>query len=175
MDGTKGSLDKVLRPTSSSRASPGCRALNTSMEILTAEPRSPEVGSPISWAGSHQRVSLTDCCPEENKGGDRENSAAKEVRTEQQTMTTFLQKRALDPRDLPGCISNSDSGDDSAETQTSKFCESSRGKLSDARAANIDFKYILHQTSNLEYSEEAVVEPQIQAAMKKMNKLDTVL
>ncbi|XP_010142831.1 PREDICTED: fibrous sheath-interacting protein 1, partial [Buceros rhinoceros silvestris] len=181
MDGTKGSLDKVLRPTSSSRASPGCRALNTSMEILTAEPRSPEVGSPISWAGSHQRVSLTDCCPEENKGGDRENSAAKEVRTEQQTMTTFLQKRALDPRDLPGCISNSDSGDDSAETQTSKFCESSRGKLSDARAGITFQVYKVNSqcnetsSSNLEYSEEAVVEPQIQAAMKKMNKLDTVL
>lgn len=33
-----------------------------------------------------------------------------------------------------GCVSNSDSGDDSAETQTSKSCEASQGKLSNARA-----------------------------------------
>lgn len=41
--------------------------------------------------------------------------------------------------------------------------------------ANIDFKYILHQASNWEYSEAADVDPQIQAALKKMNKLDTAL
>lgn len=58
--------------------------------------------SPVSLADSHQRVSLADCRPEENNGVDREKSAAQEVRTEQQTMTAFLQKRALDPSDLPG-------------------------------------------------------------------------
>lgn len=33
----------------------------------------------------------------------------------------------------PGCVSNSDSGDDSTETQTSKFCEPSQGKTSNAK------------------------------------------
>ncbi|XP_065492642.1 fibrous sheath-interacting protein 1 isoform X1 [Caloenas nicobarica] len=65
-----------------------------------------------------------------------------------------------------GFMSSSDSGDESTETQTSKFCEPSQGKLSLAKAAN---------SSNLEYSEETDVDPQIQAAIKKMNKLDTIL
>lgn len=43
MDIAKGSLDKVSRPVSSSRAYPSCRALNTSVELPTPEPRSPEV------------------------------------------------------------------------------------------------------------------------------------
>lgn len=34
---------------------------------------------------------------------------------------------------FPGCVSNSDSGDDSTETQTSKFCEPSQGKTSNAK------------------------------------------
>lgn len=33
-----------------------------------------------------------------------------------------------------GCISNSDSGDDSTETETLKFCEPSQGKPSNAKA-----------------------------------------
>ncbi|XP_050754293.1 fibrous sheath-interacting protein 1 [Gymnogyps californianus] len=165
MDITRGSLDKISRPASSSRAYPNCRSLNTSMELLTPEPRLPKVDSLVSLAGSHQRGSLEDCCPEENKGDDREKSDVKEVRTDQQTAgestTFFLQKYMLNPNELSGCISNSDSGDDSTETQTSKFCEPSQGKLTNS--------------SNLEYSEETDVDPQIQEAIKKMNKLDTML
>jgi len=33
-----------------------------------------------------------------------------------------------------GCICNPDSGDDSTESQTSKFCEPSQGKRSNAKA-----------------------------------------
>ncbi|KFP54946.1 Fibrous sheath-interacting protein 1, partial [Cathartes aura] len=170
MDITRGSLDKISRPASSSRAYPNCRSLNTSMELLTPEPRLPKVDSLVGLAGSHQRGSLEDYCPEENKGDDREKSDVKEVRTDQQTagesMTFFLQNYMLNPNELSGCISNSDSGDDSTETQTSKFCEPSQGKLSNAKAAN---------SSNLEYSEETDVDPQIQEAIKKMIKLDTIL
>ncbi|NWR63147.1 FSIP1 protein, partial [Bucorvus abyssinicus] len=158
MDITRRSLGKIPRPPSSSRAYPSCRALNTSMESLTPELRLPKVDSPVSLAGSHQRVSLADRCPEENKGDDREKSAAKEVRTEQQTVTFLLQKCALNPR----YISNSDSGDDSAETQ--KLSESSQGKLSNAKAG-ITFQ--VYKVTD--------VDPQIQAAVKKMNKLDTIL
>ncbi|NXH70506.1 FSIP1 protein, partial [Hydrobates tethys] len=166
MDITMGSLDKISRPASSSRAYPNCRSLSTSMELLAPEPRMPKVDSPVSLSGSHQRGSLKDCCPEENKGDGREKSDVKEVRTDQQTTvkstTFFLQKCILNPR----CISNSYSGDDSNETQTSKFCEPSQGKPSNAKAAN---------SSNLEDSGETDADPQIQAAMKKMNKLDTIL
>ncbi|NXA22371.1 FSIP1 protein, partial [Ibidorhyncha struthersii] len=170
MDITRGSLDKISRPASSSRAYPHGKSLNTSMELLTPEPRLPKVDSPVSLAGSHQRGNLEDCCQEENKGDDREKSDVKEVRTDQQTTvesTIFvLQKCILNPNKLSGCMSNSDSGDDSTETQTLRFCEPSQGKLSNAKAAN---------SSNLEYSEEIDVDPQIQAAIKKMNKLDMIL
>ncbi|KAM6393359.1 fibrous sheath-interacting protein 1 isoform 3-T3 [Pluvialis apricaria] len=129
-----------------------------------------EVDSPVSLAGSYQRDNLEDCCPEENKGDDREKSDVKEVRTDQQTTvesTIFvLQKCILNPNELSGCMFNSDSGDDSTETQTLRFSEPSQGKLSNAKAVN---------SSNLEYSEETDVDPQIQAAIKKMNKLDVIL
>nr|XP_009930119.1 PREDICTED: fibrous sheath-interacting protein 1 [Opisthocomus hoazin] len=140
------------------------------MDLLTPEPRLPKVGSPVSLAGSHQRGSLEDCCPEGNKGDDREKSEVEEVRTDQQTTvestTFFLQNCILNPDELSGCICNPDSGDDSTESQTSKFCEPSQGKRSNAKAAISD---------NLEDSEGTDVDPQIQAAIKIMNKLDTML
>nr|XP_021143016.1 fibrous sheath-interacting protein 1 isoform X1 [Columba livia]XP_021143017.1 fibrous sheath-interacting protein 1 isoform X1 [Columba livia]XP_021143018.1 fibrous sheath-interacting protein 1 isoform X1 [Columba livia]XP_021143019.1 fibrous sheath-interacting protein 1 isoform X1 [Columba livia]XP_021143020.1 fibrous sheath-interacting protein 1 isoform X1 [Columba livia]XP_021143021.1 fibrous sheath-interacting protein 1 isoform X1 [Columba livia] len=132
MDNTRGSLDRISRPTSSSSTYPNGRSLNTSMELLTPEPCLPKDDSPVSLAASYQRGSLEDGCPEENKG----------------------------------FISSSDSGDESTETQTSKFCEPSQGTLSLAEAAN---------SSNLEYSEETDVDPHVQAAIKKMKKLDTIL
>ncbi|NXG59291.1 FSIP1 protein, partial [Hemiprocne comata] len=164
----RGSLDKISRPASSSRAYPNCRSLNTCMEFLEAEPHLPKVDSPVSLAGSHQRGNL-EHCPQENKGDDRKKSDVKEVRTDQQTTvesTTFLQEPVLNPNVLSGCISNSDSGDDSTETQTLKFCEPVQGKQSNAKAAN---------SSNLEYSGGTDVDSQIQEAIKKMNKLDTIL
>ncbi|XP_064920342.1 fibrous sheath-interacting protein 1 isoform X5 [Columba livia] len=132
MDNTRGSLDRISRPTSSSSTYPNGRSLNTSMELLTPEPCLPKDDSPVSLAASYQRGSLEDGCPEENKG----------------------------------FISSSDSGDESTETQTSKFCEPSQGTLSLAEAAN---------SSNFEYSEETDVDPHVQAAIKKMKKLDTIL
>ncbi|XP_074765292.1 fibrous sheath-interacting protein 1 isoform X2 [Athene noctua] len=153
MDITRGSLDKISRPASSSRAHLNCRSLNTSMELLTPELCLPKVDSPVSLAGGHQRGSLEDCCAEENKDDDREKSVVKDIRTDQQTT-------------VERCLSNSDSRGDSTETQALKFCESSKGEPSDAKAANF---------SNLEYSKETDVDPQIEAAIKKMNKLDTIL
>ncbi|KFW04096.1 hypothetical protein N326_03989, partial [Eurypyga helias] len=163
VDITRVSLDRISRPASSSRAY--CRSLNASLELSAPEPRFPKVDSPVSLAGSHQRGSLEGCCPEENKSDDREKSDGKEVRTDRQTTeenTTFLQKCILNPR----CMSNSDSGEDSMETQTWKLSEPSQEKLSNATTAN---------SSNVECSEETDVDPQIQAAIKEMNKLDTIL
>ncbi|XP_030308144.1 fibrous sheath-interacting protein 1 [Calypte anna] len=159
MDIKRGSLDKISKPASSSRAHPHCRPLNTAMELLTPEPHVPKVDSPINLADSHQRGS-----PEENKGDDREKSDFKEIRTDEQTTvesTTFLQKCILNSSELSRCLSNSDSEGVGTETLTLKFFEPCQGKLRNA--------------SSLEYSGEADVDPQIQAAIRKMNKLDTVL
>ncbi|KFQ17043.1 Fibrous sheath-interacting protein 1, partial [Merops nubicus] len=128
MDITRGSSDKILRPASSSRIYPNGRSLNISMELLTSEPHLPKVDTPVSLAGSHQRGSS-----EENKGDDRDKPDVKELRMKQQTTvestTFFLQKCVLDPNELSGCISISDSGGDRTETQNLKFCELSQRKL----------------------------------------------
>ncbi|XP_040457738.1 fibrous sheath-interacting protein 1 isoform X1 [Falco naumanni] len=171
MDVTRVSLDKISRrPACSSRAWPICRSLHTSLELLTPEPCVPKVDSPVTLAASHQRGSLEDCCPEENKGDDREKSDVRKVRTDQQTIvestTFFLHMCILKPNELSGCIFDLDSGGDSMGTQTLEFCEPSQGKLSSAKEAN---------SSNLEYSEETDVDPQIQASRKKMNELDKIL
>ncbi|XP_010224005.1 PREDICTED: fibrous sheath-interacting protein 1, partial [Tinamus guttatus] len=60
-----------------------------------------------------------------------------------------------------GSLSNSDSGDDSAE-KTSKLSEPSQAKK-------------ITNSSNLEDSEQAGIDPLIEAAIRKMNKLDTIL
>ncbi|NXC01583.1 FSIP1 protein, partial [Orthonyx spaldingii] len=168
-----GKLDEISRPASSSR--PKCRSLNASMELLTPEPCLQKVDSPVSLADGYQRGSLKDCCPTENKGDDRDKSDVQEVRTDQQTtvesMTISLQKCLWNPNELSGCSSDSDSGDESAETQTSKFCEPSPGKTSNAKSD------ITSQTSkSCEPSPgNPDINAQIQAAIKKMNKLDTIL
>ncbi|KAM4778057.1 fibrous sheath-interacting protein 1 isoform 2-T2 [Cyanocitta cristata] len=135
------------------------------MELLTPEPCLQKVDSPVSLADGYQRGSLEDCCPAENKGDDRDKSDVQEVRTDQQTavesMTIFIQKCLWNPNELSGCSSNSDSGDESTETQMSKFCEPSTEKPADS--------------SDLKYSEDTDINAQIQAAIKKMNKLDTIL
>ncbi|NWW73453.1 FSIP1 protein, partial [Climacteris rufus] len=62
--------------------------------------------------------------------------------------------------------SNSDSGDDSTETKTLKFCEPSPGEPGNVKSDN---------SSDLKCSEDTDVNAQILAAIKKMNKLDTIL
>ncbi|NXY04223.1 FSIP1 protein, partial [Pteruthius melanotis] len=159
-----GSLDESSRPASSSRRN--CRSLKPSMESLTPEPCLQKVDSPVSLADGYQRGSLKDCCPAENKGDDRDKSDGQEVRRDQQTtvesMTIFLQKCLWNPSEF----SNSDSGDESSETQMSKFCELSSGKPGNAKSYN---------SSDLKCSEDTDINAQIQEAIKKMNQLDTIL
>ncbi|NXH64878.1 FSIP1 protein, partial [Rhabdornis inornatus] len=172
VDITSGSLDEISRPAPSSR--PNCRSLNTAMELLTQEACLQKVDSPVSLADGCQRGSLEDCCPAESKGDDRDKSDVQEVRTDQQTvesMTISLQKCLWNPNEFSGCSSNSDSGDESTETQMSKFCEPSPRPPSNAKSNN-----------TLQTSKSYVTSPgnpdinaQIQAAIKKMNKLDTIL
>ncbi|XP_062433472.1 fibrous sheath-interacting protein 1 [Rhea pennata] len=165
MDITRGSLDKISRPASSSRAYPSCRSLSASMEVLTPEPCLSKVDSPGSMTSNHQRYNLEYCYPE-NKDDDREKSDIKRIRTAKQTSvenTTFtFQEHIQNPNELSGSVSNSDSGDDSAEIQTSKFSEPSQGKKTT-------------KSCSLKDSDQTGVDPVVQAAVRKMNKLDTIL
>ncbi|XP_053801364.1 fibrous sheath-interacting protein 1 isoform X2 [Vidua chalybeata] len=183
VDITSRSLDEISRPASSSR--PNCRSLNTSMDLLTPEPCLQKVDSPVSLADGYQRDSLEVGCPAENKGDDRDKSDVQEIRTDQQTvesMTFSLHKYLWNPDELSGCSSNSDSQDESTETQMSKFCELSPGQPSNAKS---DFTSQTLKpcepspgkpdSSDLECSEDTDINAQIQAAIKKMNKLDTIL
>ncbi|XP_032919386.1 fibrous sheath-interacting protein 1 isoform X2 [Catharus ustulatus] len=144
------------------------------MELLTPEPY------------FQKRGRVEDCCPAENKGDDRDKCDVQEVRTDQQTVestTISLQKCLWNPNELSGCSSNSDSGDEGTETQMSKFCEPSPGPSSNAKSDNAlqTSKSCVTSPGNpkdssvLECSEDTDINAQIQAAIKEMNKLDTIL
>ncbi|XP_066408147.1 fibrous sheath-interacting protein 1 isoform X2 [Molothrus aeneus] len=166
-------------------ARPNCRSLNTSMELTTPEPCLQEVDSPISLADGYQSGSLEDGCPAENKGDDRDKSDVQEVRTDQPTgesMTISLHKCLWNPIELSGCTSTSDSRDESTEAHTLKFCEPSPGQPSNAKSDTTSQTFKSCETSpekpdssDLECSEDMGINAQIQAAIKKMNKLDTIL
>ncbi|XP_056348706.1 fibrous sheath-interacting protein 1 isoform X3 [Oenanthe melanoleuca] len=159
--------------------------LDKSMELLTTEPCFQKVGSPLCLADGCQRGSLEDCCPAENKGDDRDKSDVQEVRTDQQRVgskTISLRKCFWNLDELSGCSSNSGSGDESTETQMSKFCEPSPGPPSNAKSDNTlqASKSCVTSpgnpdSSDLECSEDTDINAQIQAAIKEMNKLDTIL
>ncbi|NXG96161.1 FSIP1 protein, partial [Loxia leucoptera] len=153
-------------------AQPICRSLNTSMELTTPEPCLQEVDSPVSLADGYQRGSLEDGCPAENKGDDRDKSDAQEVRTDQQTvesMTISLHKCLWNPDELSGCTSASDSRDESTETQMLKFCEPSPGQPSNTKSDTT--------SQTLKSCEPSPGKPdaRIQAAIRKMHELDTIL
>ncbi|KAF2980144.1 hypothetical protein EK904_009580, partial [Melospiza melodia maxima] len=121
------------------------------------------VDSPISLADGYQSGSLEDGCPAENKGDDRDKSDVPEGRSAQQTvesMTISLHKCLWNPIELSGCTSTSDSRDENTETHMLKFCEPTPGQPN---------------SSDLECSEDMDINARIQAAVKKMNKLDTIL
>ncbi|XP_068049195.1 fibrous sheath-interacting protein 1 isoform X3 [Anomalospiza imberbis] len=136
-------------------------------------------------ADGYQRGSLEDGCPAENKGDDRDKSDVQEIRTDQQTvesMTFSLHKCLWNPNELSGCSSNSDSRDESTETQTSKIYELSPGQPNNAKS-DVTSQILKScepspgkpDSSDLECSEDTDINAHIQAAIKKMNKLDTIL
>ncbi|XP_077036465.1 fibrous sheath-interacting protein 1 isoform X4 [Agelaius phoeniceus] len=156
------------------------------MELTTPEPCLQEVDSPINLADGYQSGSLEDGCPAENKGDDRDKSDVQEVRTDQPTvesMTISLHKCLWNPIELSGCTTTSDSRDESTETHMLKFCEPSPGQPSNAKSDTTSQTLKSCETSpekpadssDLECSEDMDINAQIQAAIKKMNKLDTIL
>ncbi|XP_018763039.2 fibrous sheath-interacting protein 1 isoform X2 [Serinus canaria] len=166
-------------------AQPICRSLSTSMELTTPEPCLQEVDSPVSLADGYQRGGLEDGCPAENKGDDRDKSDAQEVRTDQQTVesvTISLHKCLWNPNELSGCTSASDSRDESTETQMLKFCEPSPGQPRNAKSDTTSQTLKSCEPSpgkpdlsDLECPEDMDTDARIQAAIRKMHKLDTIL
>ncbi|XP_048709082.2 fibrous sheath-interacting protein 1 isoform X4 [Caretta caretta] len=81
MDITRGNLDEISRPASSSRAHPVSRALSASLEVLTPEPGLSKVSSPVERKEDNSRNSSV----EENKDDDSEKHEVKKMRTSPQT------------------------------------------------------------------------------------------
>ncbi|XP_065260450.1 fibrous sheath-interacting protein 1 [Emys orbicularis] len=133
MDITRGNLDEISRPASSSRAHPVSRALSASLEVLTPEPCLSKVSSPVDRKEDNSRNSSV----EEDKDDDSEKHEMKKMRISPQTSEGEI-----------NCI---------FQQQIQNANE---------RPAN---------STNLENTEEKDIDPRIQEAIKKMNKLDKIL
>ncbi|CAM4687807.1 fibrous sheath-interacting protein 1 isoform X2 [Lepidochelys kempii] len=133
MDITRGNLDEISRPASSSRAHPVSRALSASLEVLTPEPCLSKVSSPVERKEDNSRNSSV----EENKDDDSETHEVKKMRTSPQTSEQEI-----------NCIFQQ-------KIQNANECPAN--------------------STNLENTEEKVIDPRIQVAIKKMNKLDNIL
>ncbi|XP_034624934.1 fibrous sheath-interacting protein 1 isoform X2 [Trachemys scripta elegans] len=133
MDITRGNLDEISRPASSSRVHPVSRALSASLEVLTPEPCLSKVSSPIDHKEDNSRNSSV----EEDKDDDSEKHEMKKMRISPQTSEGEI-----------NCI---------FQQQIQNANE---------RPAN---------STNLENTEEKDIDPRIQEAIKKMNKLDKIL
>ncbi|XP_064280260.1 fibrous sheath-interacting protein 1 isoform X3 [Passer domesticus] len=137
-------------------------------------------------ADDYQSGSLEDGCPAEDKGDDRDKSDVQEVRTDQQTVESMiisLHKCLWNPDKLSGCSSTSGSRGESTETHMLKFCEPSPGQPSNAKSDTSPQTLKSCEpspgkpadSSDLECSEDMDINTRIQAAIKKMNKLDAIL
>ncbi|XP_043373446.1 fibrous sheath-interacting protein 1 isoform X3 [Dermochelys coriacea] len=133
MDITRGNLDEISKPASSSRAHPVSRALSASLEVLTPEPRLSKVSSPIDRKEDNSRNSSV----EEDKDDDSEKHEMKKMRKSPQTSEREI-----------NCIFQQ-------KVQHANECPAN--------------------STNLENTEEKDIDPRIQEAIKKMNKLDKIL
>ncbi|XP_067414124.1 fibrous sheath-interacting protein 1 isoform X2 [Emydura macquarii macquarii] len=161
MDITRGNLDEISRPASSSRAHPGSRALSASLEVLTPEPCLSKVSSPVDHKEDDSRNSSV----EEDKDDDNEKHETKKMRTSPQTsegeINCIFQQQMQSANERPEYVSSSvGSEDECTETQASKFNKASEWKLTNVKEEN---------------TEEKNVDPQIREAIKRMNKLDKIL
>ncbi|KAM7164534.1 fibrous sheath-interacting protein 1 isoform 1-T1 [Macrochelys suwanniensis] len=132
MDITRGNLDEISRPASSSRAHPISRALSASLEVLTPEPCLSKVSSV-----DHKEDNSRNSSVEEDKDDDSEMHEMKKMRTSPQASEGEI-----------NCIFQQ-------QRQNANECPAN--------------------SNNLENTEEKDIDPQIQEAIKKMNKLDKIL
>ncbi|XP_030415286.1 fibrous sheath-interacting protein 1 isoform X1 [Gopherus evgoodei] len=131
MDITRGNLDEISRPASSSRAHPVSRALSASLEVLTPEPCLSKVSSPVDCKEDNSRNSSV----EEDKDDDSEKHEMKTMRiqTSEGEINCIFQQQIQNANEHPA------------------------------------------NSTNLENTEEKDIDPRIQEAIKKMNKLDKIL
>uniref|UniRef100_A0A7M4FN13 Fibrous sheath-interacting protein 1 n=1 Tax=Crocodylus porosus TaxID=8502 RepID=A0A7M4FN13_CROPO len=163
MDITRGNLDDISRPASSSRAHLGSRASSASLEVLTPEPCLSKVDYQGDLDSDHKQDNSGKSSPEEkNQDNSREKYKTQKMRTLQQTMeeeTTCIFQQ-MQNSELSEYISSSDSGEDCVETEPPNLNEASQEMLTNVKE---------------EVSEEKDVDPKIQEAIRKMNKLDKIL
>ncbi|XP_014372857.1 fibrous sheath-interacting protein 1 isoform X2 [Alligator sinensis] len=162
MDITRGNLDEISRPASSSRAHLGSRASSASLEVLTPEPCLSKVDYQGDLDSDHKQDNSGKSSPEENQYDSRVKYKTQKMSTLQQTMeeeTTCIFQQ-MQNSELSEYISSSDSGEDCVETEPPNLNKASQEQSSNVKE---------------ELSEEKDVDPKIEEAIRKMNKLDKIL
>ncbi|XP_059578986.1 fibrous sheath-interacting protein 1 isoform X5 [Alligator mississippiensis] len=162
MDITRGNLDEISRPASSSRAHLGSRASSASLEVLTPEPCLSKVDYQGDLDSDHKQDNSGKSSPEGNQYDSRVKYKTQKMSTLQQTMeeeTTCIFQQ-MQNSELSEYISSSDSGEDCVETEPPNLNKASQEQSSNVKE---------------EVSEEKDVDPKIEEAIRKMNKLDKIL
>ncbi|XP_048340200.1 fibrous sheath-interacting protein 1 isoform X5 [Sphaerodactylus townsendi] len=158
MDITRGSLDEISRPSSSSRINHRSRVLSASLEKLT-----PESGIPkVDYSLDLHHNSTEDGSKDNDEYGEEhkvKNPNASNGISEGKTNCT-LQQLIQKSTQVEG---PADFEDDCAESKGSDYSNSSQDKQTKL------------QTAKLEYSKESNVDPLIQQAIEKMKRLDQIL
>ncbi|XP_063146040.1 fibrous sheath-interacting protein 1 isoform X2 [Candoia aspera] len=160
MDITRGSLDGISRPASSSRINHGSKVLSSSLEILTPEPDLSKVDFYNNHIGENSKENY-DKNGEENKTQKMKFSEQiSEEKTDQLVVQHTNQVAEYSS-------SSADSEDDCAEKKL--FCSSaSQNKL-------VEPQKVTFSSANLDNSKEKGIDPLILKAIKKMKRLDQIL
>ncbi|XP_060129300.1 fibrous sheath-interacting protein 1 isoform X3 [Zootoca vivipara] len=164
MDITRGSLDDISRPASSSRINHGSKVLSTSLEILTPAPSLPKV----AFYNDHKEHES-----KENYDENREEYGTKKMRTsevisEEKTNSSFQLVIQSTNQVKEYSSSSADSEDDWAENRRSCCSNASQNELARLAKVTVNSAY-------LQDSKEKDVDPRILKAIKKMERLDQIL
>ncbi|XP_061467454.1 fibrous sheath-interacting protein 1 isoform X3 [Rhineura floridana] len=158
MDITRGSLDDISRPASSSRINHGNKVLSTSLEILTPEPDLPKV----DFYNNH-----TEDNSKENYGENRAEYGTKKMRTseeisEEKTNSSFQLVIQSTNQIEEYTLSSADSEDDCIENIPSHCSSAPQNELAKLEKVTVS-------------PQEKDVDPLILKAIKKMKRLDQIL
>ncbi|XP_025025763.1 fibrous sheath-interacting protein 1 [Python bivittatus] len=162
MDITRGSLDGISRPASSSRINHGSKVLSSSLEILTPEPDLPKADFCNNPIGENSK---------ENYDKNGEEYGTQKIRLSEQISeekTDDFQQVVQHTNQVAEYSSSSvDSEDDCAEN---KLCCSSASQNKLVEPQKVTFS-----SANLDDSKEKSIDPLILKAIKKMKRLDQIL
>ncbi|XP_053113537.1 fibrous sheath-interacting protein 1 isoform X2 [Hemicordylus capensis] len=166
MDITRGSLDEISRPASSSRINHGSRVLSASLEILT-----PELDSPKGDYCLEIYNNLTEDNTKENNDGNGKEYGTKKMRTseeivERKTNCSFQLQIQNTNKVKEYVVRSVDSKDDCAEDRPSDCSIVPWDKLTKLQTGS---------STKVEDSKEREEDPLLQKAIKKMKRLDEIL